>query len=261
MNSEKLLAGALFSLLMIPVLGGDPLAVRYPEGSAQGFLVLRSMDGKTLASGNVTQVVHGNQVVLHMAFHFRDGSLEDETATFTQEGSFRLIDDHLIQKGPKFPKPLDVQIEAASGTVTVHYKDKGQDKVETERIDLPNDLANGVIFDEIKNVAVDAKDVKVSWLAATPKPRIVKLAISAIGAQTFSVAGRANKATLLNLKVEIGGVAGVVAPWIGKQPADMKAWIASGPAPEIVKWEGALYFGGPIWRIEMTSPVWPQASR
>jgi len=251
MSSGKLFGAAPFALLMIPVLGGEPVPVRFPEGSAQGFLVLRSIDGKTLASGNVTQVVHGNQVVLHVVFRFSDGSLYDETATFTQEGSFRVIDDHLIQKGPKFPKPLDVQMDAASGTVTVHYKDKGQEKVETERIDLPDDLANGIIFDEIK----------VSWLAATPKPRIVKLAITSIGAQTFSVAGRPNKSTLFDIKVEIGGVAGVVAPWVGKQPSDIRAWIASGPAPVIVKWEGALYFGGPVWRIEMTSPVWPRAAR
>lgn len=261
MRPGKLRGSALFALLMIPVLSGEPVVVRYPEGSAQGFLVLRNLDGKILASGNVTQVVHGNQVVLHVVFHFSDGSLYDETATFTQAGSFRVIDDHLIQKGPKFPKPLDVQIDAARGTVTVHYKDKGQDKVESERIDLPDDLANGIIFDEVKNVSMDAKDVKVSWLAATPKPRIVKLAITAIGAQTFLVAGRPNKSTLFDIKVEIGGVAGVVAPWVGKQPADMKAWIVSGPVPEIVKWEGALSFGGPIWRIEMTSPVWPRAAR
>lgn len=250
----------LAGVLVVPFLRSEPVAVRYTEGSVQGFLVLRTMDGKTLASGNVTQVVHGNQVASHVAFRFRDGSLYDETATFTQEGTFRVLDDHLIQKGPKFPQPLDVVIDAVHGTVTVHHQEKGQDRVATERIDLPDDLANGVIFDEIKDVATDAKDVKVSWLAATPKPRIVKLAITAAGAQTFSIAGRPNKATRFDVKVEIGGVAGVVAPWIGKQPSDTKAWIANGPVPVLVKWEGALYFGGPIWRIEMTSPVWPHAS-
>jgi hypothetical protein len=260
MNSQKLLA-CLVALLSISVLRAESIAVRNIEGSLQGFLVLRTTDGKTIASGSLTQTVQGNRVALHLVFHFRDGSLHEETATFTQEGSFRLINEHLIQRGPKFPKPLDVQIDAVSGNVTVRYQDKGQDKTLTERMDLPDDLANGVIFDEIKNVAPDAKDVKVSWLAATPKPRIVKLSITAVGGETFSVAGRPNKSTVFNIKVEIGGVAGVVAPWLGKQPSDMRAWIASGPVPAFVKWEGALYFGGPIWRIEMTSPVWSRTSR
>ncbi len=251
----------MLALTSISFLRAEPIAVHNVEGSLQGFLVLRTTDGKTIASGNLSQTIHGKRVEMHLVFRFRDGSLQDETATFTQEGSFRLINDHLIQKGPKFPKPLDVQTDAASGTVTVHYKDKGQDKVETEHMDLPDDLANGVIFDEIKNISPDAKDVKVSWLAATPKPRIVKLAITSVGGETFSVAGRPDKSTVFNIKVEIGGVAGVVAPWLGKQPADMKVWIANGPAPAFVKWEGALYFGGPIWRIEMTSPVWSRTSR
>jgi len=141
---------AFVPLLLILFLRAEPIAVRNVEGSLQGFLVLRTTDGKTIASGNLTQTVQGNRVALHLVFRFRDGSLYDEMATFTQEGSFRLINDHLIQKGPKFPKPLDVQIDTASGTVTVHYQDKGQDKVETEQMDLPDDLANGVIFDECR---------------------------------------------------------------------------------------------------------------
>lgn len=260
MNSQNLLA-FLLALLSVPVLRAEPIAVRNVEGSLQGFLVLRTTDGKTIASGNLTQTIQGNRVAMHLVFRFRDGSLQDETATFTQEGSFRLINDHLIQKGAKFPKPLDLQIDAASGNVIVRYQEKGQDKVESEHMDLPDDLANGVIFDELKNIAPDAKDVKVSWLAATPKPRIVKLSITSVGGETFSVAGRPNKSTKFNIKVEIGGVAGVVAPWLGKQPSDMRFWIANGPVPALVKLEGALYFGGPIWRIEMASPVWSRTSR
>jgi hypothetical protein len=256
-------SGALLGavLLLIPVLRSEPVAVRYTEGSVQGFLVLRTLDGKTLASGNLTQVVQGNQVTLHLIFRFRDGSLDDETATFTQQGSFRLVSDHHIQKGPKFPKPLDIQIDAVKGAVTVRYQDKGQEKVDTEQMDLPDDLANGVIFDLIRNVGTDAKDLKMAWLGATPKPRLVKLSVSSAGEDTFSAGGRAYKATLFVIKVEIGGVAGVVAPLVGKQPADMKAWIAGGAVPLLVKFEGALYFGGPIWRIEMTSAVWRHAAR
>jgi hypothetical protein len=66
------------------------------------------------------------------------------------------------------------------------------------------------------------------------------------------------------VKVEIGGVAGVsgvVAPIVVKQPPDTLIWILTGKAPAFVKSESPLYTGGPIWRIELTSPVWPSGSQ
>ena len=33
-------------------------------------------------------------------FHFKDGSTHDEEAVFSQQQDFRLIRDHLVQKGP-----------------------------------------------------------------------------------------------------------------------------------------------------------------
>jgi len=59
------------------------------------------------------------------------------------------------------------------------------------------------------------------------------------------------------VKVEIGGLPGVIAPLIGKQPHDTAVWILPGEAPAFVKSEGPFYQGGPIWRIELASPVWP----
>jgi hypothetical protein len=72
--------------------------VRYREGSVHGFLALRTMEGKTLAAGDLIQVVRGDRVVSHLVFRFKDGSIDDETAVFTQSGNFRLISDHHIQK-------------------------------------------------------------------------------------------------------------------------------------------------------------------
>jgi hypothetical protein len=96
-------------------------------------------------------------------------------------------------------------------------------------------------------------------VVATPKPRLVKLVITPHGEDSFSAGGSAHKATHYVVKVEIGGIAGAVAPLVGKQPADTHVWILGGEAPAFVKSEGPLYDGGPIWRIELTSPVWPQA--
>jgi hypothetical protein len=62
------------------------------------------------------------------------------------------------------------------------------------------------------------------------------------------------------LKIEIGGVAGVIAPLIGKAPPEIYIWIAGGEAPAFVREEGPLYESGPIWVIQLSSPVWPDLS-
>ena len=41
-----------------------------------------------------------------LVFRFKDGSLSDETAVYSQRGRFRLLTDHVVQKGPSFSKPL-----------------------------------------------------------------------------------------------------------------------------------------------------------
>ena len=61
------------------------------------------------------------------------------------------------------------------------------------------------------------------------------------------------------MKIEIGGLAGLVAPLFGKQPEDSHVWILGGEAPAFVKFEGPLAFGTPPWRIELASPVWNPA--
>src|SRR6185436_19336349 len=108
----------------------------------------------------------------------QDGSIQDETAVFTQRQEFRLVTDHLVQKGPTFPRPLDLSVDVASGNVVVRYKnDDGEEKTESEHLDLPADLANGLILTLLKNVRPEAPPKTLAYVAATPKPRLVKLEI------------------------------------------------------------------------------------
>jgi hypothetical protein len=58
------------------------------------------------------------------------------------------------------------------------------------------------------------------------------------------------------LKVDIGGLQGVIAPLIGKQPPDSHVWILQGEAPAFVRSEQPFFMGAPLWRIELVSPVW-----
>lgn len=242
-------------------LRAESVAVRHAEGLVRGFLVLRSLDsGAVIANGDLIQFVRDDHVTSRLVFHFKDGSLQDETAVFSERRRFRLLSNHLVQRGPSFPHPIDVSIDTTSGRVTVRHRDKGKEKVIEERMELPSDLANGMMVTLLKNIPPDAPSTTVSMLFATPKPRLVKLEITPMGREPFSVGRASYKATRFNVKVEIGGLAGLIAPLLGKQPKDTSVWIVGGDAPGFVRSEGQFYQGGPVWRIELASPDYPRAS-
>jgi hypothetical protein len=246
------------ALLWPAVLWAEPVSVLHIEGTVRGFLVLRTIEGKPLAAGDLIQVVQGDRLVSNLIFRFKDGSVDDETTVFSQHRNFQLLSDHHVQRGPSFPHPMDVSIDASAGQVTVRSTEGGKEKVEKQHLDLPPDLANGLILTLLKNIRPDAPETKVSYVAVTPKPRLVKLAITHQGEETFWAAGARHRAMNYDIKAELGGLAGVVAPLLGKQPKDTHVWILGGKAPAFVRMEGPLYQGGPLWRVELTSPVWQE---
>ncbi len=235
-----------------------PVTVRYVEGLVHGFLLLRTTDGNIIAEGDWLQTAHGDQVTTRLVFHFKDGSLQDETTVFSQRKQFRLLSNHLIQKGAAFKTPIDLTVDGVTGNVTVHSTDdKGNANEATERLNLPADLANGMVPILLKNLPSSPGPLSLSMVVATPKPRLIKLAISVAGEEPFAVGSANYKGVHYVVRVELGGVAGVVAPIVGKQPQDSHIWIMGSKAPTFLKSEGPQFEGGPSWRIELASPNWP----
>jgi len=232
------------------------LKLRHRAGSAHGFLILRDQAGATLASGDLTQIPYGDRIKLRVVFHFRDGSLHEETTVYSQRRDLRLISDHLVQRGSFFPNPCDITIDKRSQQVSIRALSNGKEVAKTEQMDLPDDLANGILFVLVENLQPNAPKIEVPYLAPSAKPRMVKLAIAPEGEEQFKVSARPYKAMKYDIKVNIGGVAGVVAPMIGKQPADIHVWVSEGAVPTVVRIDGPLYTEGPVWNIELASPVW-----
>jgi hypothetical protein len=238
-----------------------PIAARYKEGTLHGFLVLSTLEGNPIAAGDSVQSAHGEQITNRLTFHFKDGSLQQETTVFTQRGYFRLVSYHLVQKGAAFPHPMDLSVVTATGEATVHTTDdKGQEKVFTEHLKLPPDLGNGLVLTLLKNMAPTVSAVKIPMVVATPKPRLIQLSLTAQGEESFSIGGSSRKAKHYLAKIELGGVAGVVAPMLGKEPPDNHIWILGGDVPTFVKSETLSYTNGPLWRTELLAPSWPKAA-
>jgi hypothetical protein len=245
-----------------PGAQAESTPLRLVQGTVHGFLEMRAEDGRVVAAGDMVQVVHGDRVTAQMLFRFKDGSTDDETTVFSQHRTFQLISDHHVQKGPAFPHPMDVTIDAHSGQVTVRSTGKdGKEEVKTDHVNLPPDLANGMVPLVVENMRSDAPEKTVSMLVATPKPRLVKLVIAKSGEDDFSLGGSARKAIHYEIKIDLGGVAGVVAPLIGKAPPNIQIWTVGGQAPVLVREQGPLYPDGPMMTIQLTSPVWPESPK
>jgi hypothetical protein len=128
-----------------------------------------------------------------------------------------------------------------------------------QHLALPPDLGNGLIPTLLTNIRAGTSHIEVPMVVAAPKPRLVKIVIDAHGTEPFSLVGFSREATHYVAEVDLGGVAGVVAPILGKKPPDSQIWILDGEAPSYLKSETPSYVGGPMWRIELVSPVWPKA--
>jgi hypothetical protein len=255
-------AKCLISLVLIAALfpagnvEGQGVSVKHKQGALHGFFTLRDQAGTIIGAGDLTQVPDGDRIKARMVLHFRDGSIHDETTVYSQKQIFRLISDRLVQRGPSFPNPCDIKIDMRSQQVSVRALSKGKETVQTEHMDLPPELSNGVIFVLIANLQAEAPKIELPYLAPTSKPRMVKFAIVADGTEPFKISGRRYRAVKYDVKVEIGGIAGAVAPIVGKQPPDTYVWVTEGGAPTIVRVDTALYLDGPVWSIRLASPVW-----
>ena len=143
--------------------------------------------------------------------------------------------------------PVDASLDGATGEIQVRYKDKkGVEKLVKEKLDVPPGVANGMVFTLLKNIAPTTPETVIPMVAAGPKPRVVSLLVSPAGEDSFTIGGSSRKATHYVVKVKIGGIAGIVAPIIGKQPPDSHVWIMQGDAPAFVKSEGPLAPDGPV---------------
>src|ERR1700751_4146475 len=159
-----ILIALLFACVFQPTaLPAQSVKVRYREGVGHGFLVLRTPDGKPLADGDSTQVAQGDNVPSRMSFKFTDGSVYEQTTTFSQRGPFRLLNDHVVQKGPQFKPPMATSSDATTGEVIVRYTDNhGKERVLTERLKLPPDVANGLVVTLLKDFEPRVRQTKVS---------------------------------------------------------------------------------------------------
>jgi hypothetical protein len=247
MRRNDFLVAAFGVITLGTPASAEPISVKHIQRPMHRFMTARSEDGKTIASGEFLQVVQGDEVSMRLTYHFVDGSIDDEMTTYRQQGTFRLVRYHHLQKGPFFTKPIDFTVEAATGIVTSRTIDKnGKIHVESKHMDLPNDLANGFVGTLLLNVPPNTMPFRVWMLAPVGGGRLVQLLISPESEQTVQLAGQTLKATVFRIHPELGGFVRVIARLLGLQPKDVMVWVLDGEEPAVAVVIGQLGGYGPV---------------
>jgi hypothetical protein len=247
------------ALLWQRPLAAAPVPVRFVEGSLHGFLALSTTAGVLIASGDLLQIVRDGEIRSRLVFHFKDGSVHDETAVFTQRNVFTMQRYHLVQRGPVFPEDTEISLERASGKYRVKTRARkdGREKVLDGTLDLPLDVYNGMVPIVVKNLSSGAGET-VHMLAFTPAPKLIRLELVPAGDHKIQVGGSEKSATRYVLKPILGIWLKLFALLLGRTPPDNHVWIVTADVPAFVKFEGPLYMTGPAWRIELASPRWQE---
>jgi len=245
------------ALLWQRPLAAAPVPVRFVEGSLHGFLVLSTPKQVLLASGDLLQVARDGEIKSRLVFRFKDGSVFDETVVFTQRNVFTMQSYHLVQRGPVFPEDTEISLERTSGKYRVKTwaRKDGREKVRDGTLEMPPDVSNGMVLTLVKNLSAGAGET-VHMVAFTPAPKLIKLQMTPADSQKIVVGGSDKTATHYVLKPILGIWLKLFASLLGRTPPDNHAWIVTADVPAFVKFEGPLYMNGPVWRIELTSPLW-----
>jgi len=232
-----------------------PIPVRFVESTVHGFLVLSTIDGTMIASGDLRQTASSKGIEDRTLFQFKDGSVSEETVVFTQQKVFSMQSYQSVQRGPTFAKDEEILLERPSGKYRVKTKDHkdGKEKTIDGTLDLPSDVYNGMIFTVAKNLP-GATSKTIHVVAFTPEPRIIQLTIAPVGEKKVTVGGDTKSATQYVLHPQLGAWLKLFSNLTGRTPPDEHVWILADPIPVFVKFEGPLYISGPVWRIELASP-------
>jgi hypothetical protein len=113
-----------------------------------------------------------------------------------------------------------------------------------------------MVLTVVKNLSGGVGET-VHMVAFTPAPKLIKLKLAPEGEQKILVGGSEKTATRYVLKPILGIWLKLFASLLGRMPPDNHAWIVTADVPAFVKFEGPLVMNGPAWRIELTSPRWP----
>ncbi len=252
MKRSSFLLAAFFAITLATTAPAEPISVTHIQLPRHASMVARSENGEVIAHVEFTETVQGDEVTMRLTYHFLNGSIDDETTTYSQRGTFRLVRNHHIQSGPFFTSAVDFTVEAATGMVTSRTTDEdGNIHVVSSHIGLPIDLANGFVGTLLVNVPPDTAPFRVGILTPVFGGRLIRILISPEGKRPFQKTGQTLEATVFRIHPELGGFLGMIAALVGLQPKDVMVWVLEGEKPAVMRVVGQMSGFGPVVSSEL----------
>jgi len=245
--------GAIANTRERPVIAAG-IPVRFTEGTVHGFLDLTTDSGAPLARGDLLQVARNGGVESRMVFHFENGSVFEESVTYTQHDVFTMDTYRLIQSGPAFANDLDATL-SRGGNYVVRTKSH-KDGVEHEyagSIAMPGDVYNGMVVTVAKNSSAE-HPTTVHAVVFLPEPRLVAIELTPSGPRRVALGRHEETAVEFTVKPKLGFMVHLGAKLTGQLQADTHILIVTDDVPAFLRSDGPLYTG-PVWRIALAAPA------
>lgn len=244
-----------FLALFNPRAEATPIEVRLKEGVTQGYLSVSVPGGPRIAEGEVSQVATGaDRLVSRMVLRFNDGSRYNETVIFSQQKVFKLLRYSVDQKGPSFAQELHFDLDGATGAYTVVEGAASKEKSSrTGNMELPPDVYNGMTVMVLKNLP-ESGQASFSIVSVDQEPTLYPVMVRPIDVDAVKTGNRKGEAVHYVLQPTVKWLKRALVWLFSKTIPEYHFWLITHDVPAFTKFEGPLYTGGPIWRIEQISP-------
>jgi hypothetical protein len=209
------------------------------EGAAHGFPALRERSGKTLADGEFTQWLEGEQLHVKIRYTFGPDHWIEERSVLQQvpnlvQERWSWVDVRAGAVHRKF------EIDFLAGKATAEKAGEEGSKLWSEDVDVePGRAFAGsawaLALRAHRTRLMAGEKVELQTVGFTPKPQAAAVELSYEGLEQLPLAGR----TLTGEHYRIRALV----PWLVKafvEVPDSHIWLASPPPAAFLRWEGPL---------------------
>jgi hypothetical protein len=226
------------ALALSILLAAGPVAVRLAPGALHGFPSLSDERGAVIADGELSQERQGETLRVHLRWSFADGRRVEERAEFR-------VGAHLTQTRFSWVESSGevelrrFEVDFTDGrAVAVTRGEGGKAEREEERLDLPDARAftgYGVALAVSQLEIPDGGEAELTFVAFTPKPRTVGLAVRRRGEERIDAHGRSIRCDRYVLHPKIPFPISLLA-----RARDARLWFTHDPPAALVRAEQNL---------------------
>lgn len=208
------------------------------EGTAHGFPVLRSSDGRRLADGDFAQWSENGRLHVRILYLSKGRRIE-EKAVFRQRPE--LIQDEWslreLRDGSLYRR---FAVNFRSGTATAKKLEDKELREWSEQLDIEKGRTFAgfgftLAIKGLRKRLMDGERVELRAIGFTPKPRVASVEIGYGGLDRIDMAGRTLRGDRFVIHPKL--------PWIADLFVDIpdtRIWLTSPPPAGFLRWEGPL---------------------